>query len=173
MNEEFCVGWANAQLAAGATAIVYFDPVSSPTIVPLSLYRSLGQPLATRVIKRIQGPVATHFASGATLPVLDDVIATGTVGVGISATEDLAAVKEVCRGRATIIGNLDGIGMRHWTPEEAEAKVKAAIVAAGPGGGFILADNHGEIPYQVDESTLHAIANAARKWGRYPIDYRV
>lgn len=37
-NEEFCVEWANAQLAAGATAICYFDPVSSPTIVPRELY---------------------------------------------------------------------------------------------------------------------------------------
>ena len=39
VNEEFCVAWANAQLAAGATAICYFDPVSSPTIVPRELYQ--------------------------------------------------------------------------------------------------------------------------------------
>ena len=28
VNEEFEVAWANAQLQAGATAIVYFDPVA-------------------------------------------------------------------------------------------------------------------------------------------------
>ncbi len=171
INEQFCIEWANAQLAAGATGIVYFDPISSPTMVPRDVYLKLGQPLAKRVIAKVQGPVATHFASGATLPILEDVFATGTVGVGVSANEDLAAVKDGCAGKATIISNLDGITMRRWTPEEAELRVKSAIATAAPGGGFILSDNHGEIPYQVEEGTLHAIADAVRKWGRFPIEH--
>ncbi len=40
VNEEFCVEWANAQLEAGATAITYFDPVSSPTIVPRAILKT-------------------------------------------------------------------------------------------------------------------------------------
>ena len=38
LNEDFTVEWANAQLAAGATAICYFDPVSSTTNIPRALY---------------------------------------------------------------------------------------------------------------------------------------
>ncbi len=38
VNEEFCVQWANAQLEAGATAICFFDPVSSTTIIPEEMY---------------------------------------------------------------------------------------------------------------------------------------
>ena len=35
--------------------------------------------------------------------------------------------------------------------------------------GFILSDNHGEIPYQVGDDTLFAIAEAVKKYGTYPI----
>jgi len=42
MNTRFCVDWANAQLEAGSTAICYFDPVSSPTIIPRELYLKTG-----------------------------------------------------------------------------------------------------------------------------------
>ena len=37
------------------------------------------------------------------------------------------------------------------------------------GGGFILADNHGEIPWQVPDGVLTAIAQAVARWGRYPL----
>ena len=171
VNEEFCVAWANAQLQAGATAICYFDPVSSPTMVPRPLYLRTGFPVATRTLARIQGPTVTHFASGRCLPIALDVAQTGTVAVGVSADEDLAELKIACQGGLSLIGNLNGISMRHWSAAQAEAAVKEAIARAGRGGGFILSDNHGEIPWQVPEEVLLAISEAVRKWGRYPLDW--
>jgi len=70
-----------------------------------------------------------------------------------------------------VIGNLNAIEMRRWTPAQAEAEVKKTIAAAGPGGGFVLSDNHGEIPWQVPEDVLFAISAAVRKWGNYPLDW--
>jgi uroporphyrinogen decarboxylase len=168
VNEEFCVRWMNAQFAAGATAVGYFDPVGSPTVTPPATYRSVGQAVARRVIARAAGPVVTHFDSGRSLPVLEDVIATGTVALGVSAEEDLATIKAQVAGRLSLVGNLNGIEMRRWSAEEAEAAVKDAIRRAGSGGGFILSDNHGEIPWQVPEATLDAIADAVDRWGRDP-----
>lgn len=69
------------------------------------------------------------------------------------------------------MGNMNGIEMRHWSAERAEEVVRAAIANAGPGGGFILSDNHGEIPYQVPEEVLLAVSEAVHKWGRYPLDW--
>jgi len=37
VNEEYAVAWGNAQLAAGATLLCYFDPFSSPTMIPPEL----------------------------------------------------------------------------------------------------------------------------------------
>lgn len=170
-NEEFCVRWANAQLEAGAAAISYADPLASPDMVPTDLYRRTGFVVAKRTIARIRGGVATGLASARALPVIDDLAGTGTIGVGVSALDDLAEVKRRCAGRLTVIGNLNAIEMRRWTPAQAEAEVKKTIAAAGPGGGFVLSDNHGEIPWQVPEDVLFAISAAVRKWGNYPLDW--
>ena len=171
INEEFCVQWANAQLKAGATAIGYFDPVSSPGITPREMYLKTGFQVANRTIARIQGPTATHFASDRCLPILDDVAQTGTAIVGVSVLEDLAEIKSACREKLTVLGNLNGIKMRRWSEKEAEKAVKEAIAKAGPGGGYILSDNHGEIPWQVPDDVLMAISEAVHKWGRYPLKW--
>ncbi|WPL15468.1 Uroporphyrinogen decarboxylase [Thiorhodovibrio winogradskyi] len=171
LNEAFCVDWANAQLKAGATAICYFDPISSPTISRPEDFRRLGKPVAARTIARIQGPVATHFASGRCLRIIDELPETGPAVIGVSADEDLGDLKRAAAGRLTLLGNLNGIAMRGWDAAAAEQAVKQAIAAAGPGGGFILSDNHGEIPFQVPEETLLAIADAVARWGTYPLDW--
>lgn len=169
VNEAFCVAWANAQLAAGATVICYFDPLASPSMVPPALYRRTGRAIATRTLARIKGPTATHFASGRCLPILDDVQGTGTGAVAVSALEDLAAIKAACAGRLTVIGNLNAIEMRRWQTADAAAAVRTAIAKAARGGGYILSDNHGEIPWQVPDDVLLAVADAVRTYGTYPL----
>ncbi len=171
INEEFCIEWANAQLEAGATAITYFDPLSSPTITTREMFLKYGLETAKRTISQIKGPNGIHLASGRSLPIIDDIAEIGTGIIGVSVMEDLASVKKACRGKLTVLGNLNGIEMRRWTPEQAEAVVKDAIAKAGPGGGYILSDNHGEIPYQVPDEILHAISDAVHKWGKYPLDW--
>lgn len=169
LNEAFCVDWGNAQFAAGATALCYFDPVSSPTIVPREVYQRTGHRVARRVMQRLKGPTATHLASGRSAGILDDLVATGTAAVGISVLEDLAAYKRAAAGRIAVIGALNGVEMRRWTLEQADAEVRRHIQALAPGGGFILSDNHGEIPWQVSDEVLEAVAEAVRRWGTYPL----
>lgn len=171
VNERFAVAWANAQLAAGATAICYFDPCSSTTNIPRELYLKTGHQVAKRTIAAIKGPTATHLASGRTLPILADIADTGTAVVGVSVLEDLAELKAAAMGRVSLLGNLNGIEMRHWTPAMAELEVRRAIAKAGRGGGFILGDNHGEIPWQVSEEVLLSIADAVERWGNYPLNW--
>jgi len=170
-NIAFCVAWSNAQLAAGATAICYFDPVSSSTNVPRAQYLRTGQAVAKRTLPQIKGPTATHMASGRCLPILADIADTGTAIVGVSALEDLRELKAAAGGRVSLLGNLNGIEMRRWTAQQAEAEVKRAIAAAGRGGQFLLGDNHGEIPWQVPDDVLLAIREAVDRWGRYPLDW--
>ncbi|MES9855426.1 MAG: uroporphyrinogen decarboxylase family protein [Sedimenticola sp.] len=171
LNEQFTVEWANAQLAAGAHAICYFDPVSSPTLIPRELYLETGFKVAKRTLPQINGPTATHLASGRCEAILPDLIETGTGVVGVSTDESLAELKTIAGGKLTLLGNLNGVTMRRWTVQEAEEQVKQAIASAGRGGGFILSDNHGEIPWHVSDEVLMAISDAAHKWGRYPLEW--
>ncbi len=169
VNQKFCINWSNAQLEAGATAICYYDPVSSPTIIPPEMYRKTGMQIAKQTIAKINGPTATHFASGRTIPVIDDVAQTGTAIICPSSLEDIGEVKNKAKKRMAVLGNLNGIEMCRWTEKEAEQAVKNIIDKAGKGGGLIISDNHGELPYQVHEKTLLAISNAVEKHGTYPL----
>ena len=171
INEEFCVNWANAQLEAGATAICYFDPVSSTTIITRDMYLKTGFVVAQRTIARIKGPTATHMASGRCLPMIDDIAKTGTAIVGVSRDDDLEALKSACKNKLTILGNLNGIEMCRWSSQDAEQQVKEAIAKAGTGGGFILSDNHGEIPWQVSDEVLLSLSEAVHQWGQYPLNW--
>ena len=53
--------------------------------------------------------------------------------------------------------------------ERLDASVCTAIAKAGRGGGFILSDNHGEIPWQVPEEVLSTISETVHRDGRYPL----
>ncbi|MGN7611783.1 uroporphyrinogen decarboxylase family protein [Magnetococcales bacterium HHB-1] len=171
LNMAYTIRWGNAQLEAGATAICYFDPLSSCTTIPPALYRETGKEIAKQTIAALNGPTATHFASGRSLPILDDVATTGTAVVGVSVLEELAEIKKICKDKLSILGNLNAIEMRRWHPKQAEQYIKRAIRQAGVGGGFILSDNHGEIPWQVPHEVLESISRAAHKWGQYPLDW--
>ncbi|QLH75545.1 MAG: uroporphyrinogen decarboxylase family protein [Methanomassiliicoccales archaeon] len=167
LNTDFEVELANRQLEAGATAIVYFDPVSSTTIIPREKFLETGFKVAERCISRIKGPTAIHFASGRFLGIADKVAELNVIGVGVGVEEDLAEIKRKIGDRLTIIGNLNGVEMPSWSEEDVDINVKEAIEKAAPGGGFILSDNHGEIPYQVPDKVLHDIMSAVERYGRY------
>lgn len=168
-NMKFCIRWANAQLEAGSTAICYFDPVSSPTIIPKELYMKTGYKIAVETFKQINGPTATHLASGRSLAIANELASTGTAVIGVSAEESMKELKAAYRNKLTIIGNLNGIAMRKWSPSDTRRHVLQAIRDGARGGGFILSDNHGEIPWQVPEEVLMTISETVREFGTYPI----
>lgn len=168
-NEEFCVNYANSQLEAGADAIAYSDPMSSPTMIPRKLFLKTGFKVAKSTIDQIDGDVAIHHGSARTMEIIEDLKKLDIVGFAASSIEDLSDLKKICKNELTIMGNLNGIEMRNWTPKEAEEQVRNAIKKAGKGGGFILTDTHGEIPYQVPEKVIDAISKAVKKYGKYPL----
>jgi uroporphyrinogen decarboxylase len=171
INEEFCVSWANAQLEAGATAICYFDPLASPNIIEREKYLLTGNIIAKKTLSRINGPTAVHLASGIALPVINDIIDTGTAIIGFSANDDIVKIKNAARDKICLLGNLNGVEMVNWSSTKIQSEVKNIISKAGKGGGLILSDNHGEIPWQVPERVLLEITEAVQEYGRYPLKW--
>jgi len=169
INEAFCIAWGNAQLAAGVAALVIFEPLASPALMAPERVRGHGLPALRRVREGIRGTTLLTTASTPVGSALAGFLELGFDGVGVSCADSLADAKARCQGRTALLGGLDGLAMAHWTPAEAEAAVRGALAAAGPGGGFILTEHHGEIPWTVPEATLQAVAEAVRRWGRQPI----
>ena len=170
-NLEFAIAWSNAQLAAGATAIAYADPCSSTTVFSADHIRRHHLPLLRRYLAAVQGPVALALASGRSRDVFDDLASSGIAGLMVSTLEDLAELKQQAAGKLTLLGNLNGVTMRNWSQAEAEMQVKEAIRKAGRGGGFVLCDNHGELPWQIPDHVVHFLREATEKWGRYPLTW--
>lgn len=170
VNIKFCVDYSNAQLKAGATAITYFDPISSTSMIPKEIYLETGFEVAKRTISQIKGATATHFASGNCLPLMPYLSETGTAVVGVSVFEDLEELKVEADKKLTLLGNLNAIEMRNWSTKQTKEHVKDVIQKAAKGGGYILAENHGEMPWDIKEETLLAIKEAVREYGTYPIE---
>lgn len=171
VNEEFCISWANAQLEAGATAICYFDPLASPSIIEKETYLSTGYKVARRTLSKIKGPTATGLGSSIALPVIDEIISTGSVGIGFSTNDDLTEIKKAAKDKICLLGNLNGVEMVNWSAKTIEDTIKNVIAKAGQGGGLILSDNHGEIPWQVPEDVLLEISETVQRFGQYPLKW--
>ena len=166
---RFAADWANAQLAAGATAIGCAEPLAAVNITEEQLFLRTGFPVLQQTIAQIQGAVALSLASGRTLGRTDHYIRAGAAAIGASNQDDLAELKRHCAGKISILGNLNGVAMTRWTPDQARQAVRACIRDAASGGGFVLADTHGEIPFQVTDEVLFAIVEAVERYGRYPL----
>lgn len=169
INEEFCVAWANAQLEAGATAIGYANPLASPSIIERETYLSTGFEVDKRTIARINGAVAIKLASGITVPVIRDLIKTGTKAINVSVEDDIIEAKKIAEKKVAILGNLNAVDMINWNKEKARKEVKELICKAAVGGGFVLTDNHGEILWQVSEEVLLTMGEAVKEYGTYPL----
>ena len=70
-HKQFSADWIKLQINAGAHAITYFDPVSSPTIIPVTKYLETGFPIASEIIPLFGAAVAFHLASGRSLSILE------------------------------------------------------------------------------------------------------
>lgn len=165
VNEAFIVAWANAQLAAGAAAVLLFDPVASPSMVTPALFRELAGPSLRRLVAAVRGPVLLSHASAPCLANVEAGAAAGAAGFVASATEPLAAFKSACRGRVALLGGLDGLRLCAAGRAGAAEMTRRALAAGGPGGGFLLADQHGELPLQVPLDVLREVAEVARGGG--------
>jgi uroporphyrinogen decarboxylase len=167
INIEYCTKWANAQLAAGATFIAYFDPMASTDMIPRDLFLKTGYNVAKDTFAGFNGPYAYHFTSGRATNTFGDVSTLNPLVIGISAKDQIKDLIQAYPKGPTVLGNLSGINMVNWSKNYAEKQVKSIIDEVKPLGKFILADNHGEIPYAVSNETLKGISDGIDKYGRF------
>ena len=170
--ETFCVRWAQAQLAAGADAIGYFEPMASPEITTPAQFRGYALPALRRVAGQVSAPLVFSTAGARNLRIAREVAQAGAAAILASAADDLAELKRQAQRKMAVAGNLNNIAMVNWEPAQAEREVKRCIAAGAAGGGYLLCDQHGEIAWDTAPAVLSAIADAAHRWGAYPLESR-
>jgi uroporphyrinogen decarboxylase len=165
--KSFSVGWANAQFEAGADAIGFFDPLATSDVMTREQFQSFDFKLAADTIQKIKGPVVYAGAGGRFEHILDLIPKTGAIGVIVSSHDSLIKSKKCVGDKINIFGNLNNIEIANWTAKKTTEEVKRCIEQGAQGGGFILADQHGELPFCVHDKTLHTLVKTAWKVGKY------
>ncbi|MCB9848188.1 MAG: hypothetical protein H6814_07210 [Phycisphaeraceae bacterium] len=163
---DFCVEWARAQHRAGAHVVVLADGMASSTMLPRRCVEEWAIPVVRETIARIGGLVA-YEPVGIAEPVIDLLADVGAVALLIGEEDDIARCKKKTAGRVGLIGNINNMKMRRWSPARVELKAKAALAQGMPGYGFILANQGPEIPFDTPVANIAALVEAVEKYGRY------
>ncbi|MFH1878783.1 MAG: uroporphyrinogen decarboxylase family protein [Candidatus Omnitrophota bacterium] len=166
-TSAFCLEWGNALFRAGADAIGFFEPFATTTMVRREEFIKYIYNYDKQLISRFNGPVAFCGAGGRMEPIMDKICETGAAACALSVDDNLERIKNDFGGKINIIGNLNNISMIDWTYDEAKKEAKKCLENAKEGGGYILADQHGEISWPVTEDALRGIVDAAIEFGKY------
>jgi uroporphyrinogen decarboxylase len=141
---------ARRSVAAGAHAMWVSEDMGDSTrgFLRLPLYRKYVQPYFNDLVEYIAGlgvPVLLH-SCGHIQDYLPDLVQTKISALHPlqrTAGMDLAQIKEKYGNRLCLVGNIDSSRtLPFGTPLEVREEVQAAIAAAAPGWGYVLASDH-------------------------------
>ncbi len=159
------------EVAKRGAGILIVDPVSSGSLISPGLFRKFSLPYLKKMIGEISGfssPPVLHIC-GDTRKVLKDMADTGAGGLSLDNAVDLAEAKDQVGAEVLLIGNVrPAATMYLGTPELVEENVRECLRKAYDSPkGFLLALGC-ELPIKTPPENVHALVNAARKYGRYP-----
>jgi uroporphyrinogen decarboxylase len=161
----------------GADAVVSGDDYANQhgTVMSPQHFRQFVLPYLKRTIDAAhdEGAPFIKHTDGDIWAILDDLVQAGIDAldpIEPAAGMDIGEVKAKYGDRIEVIGNVDcSFVLTRGTVEEVEEAVKETIAKASPGGGHILASSNSIHP-AVKPENYKAMVEAARKFGRYPID---
>ena len=156
--------YLNAQIAAGAQAVMIFDTwggVLSPRD-----YREFSLAYMSKIVSGL-----TRHADGRQVPVtlftknggawLADMAATGCDALGVDWTTDLATARQLVGDTVALQGNMDP-SILYAPPARIEAEVATILASYGSGNGHVFNLGHGIHP-EVDPEHAGAFIEAVHK----------
>ena len=177
MTVDYKIRLMRLAVEAGADAIVSGDDYAgreAPFMSPRH-FQAFILPYLKRNIQAAHGmgvPYIKH-TDGNLWPILEMMVDAGIDAIDPLepiAGMDIGEVKRRYGDRVALVGNVDCTEvLPHGSPEEVEEAVKETIAKAAPGGGYILASSNSIHP-AVRPENYRAMAQAARRWGIYPLN---
>jgi uroporphyrinogen decarboxylase len=170
---EFSKEAARRSVAAGAHAMWVSEDLgdSSRGFLRLSHFRQYVLPHFNELVDTIAGlgvPVLLH-SCGHIVDYLPDLVQTKIAALHPlqrTAGMDLAQTKAQYGSRLCLIGNIDSSRtLPFGTPQEVKEEVRAAIAAAAPGWGYVLASDH-SLHDGISVENILALKQAGLAYGR-------
>ncbi len=152
--------YLNAQIAAGAQAVMLFDTWGG--VLEPAAYRSFSLAPMQRVVDQLErdGIPVVLFTKGAgeRLAIMAD---TGCDALGVDWTTDLARARELTADRVALQGNLDP-SVLYASPATIRDAVKRVLDSYGPGPGHVFNLGHGIHP-DIDPAHVAAMVDAVHE----------
>jgi uroporphyrinogen decarboxylase len=174
---DYKIRLMRSAIREGADTVVSGDDYANQhgTVMSPQHFRQFVLPYLKRSIDAAhdEGVPFIKHTDGNIWAILDDLVQAGIDAldpIEPAAGMDIGEVKAKYGDRIAVIGNVDcSFVLTRGTVEEVEEAVKETIAKASPGGGHILASSNSIHP-AVKPENYKAMVEAARKFGRYPID---
>ncbi|MEO0998370.1 MAG: uroporphyrinogen decarboxylase [Pseudomonadota bacterium] len=152
--------YLNAQIAAGAQAVMIFDTWGG--VLEPSAYRNFSLAPMQRVVDQLErdGVPVVLFTKGAgeRLAIMAD---TGCDALGVDWTTDLARARELTGDRVALQGNLDP-SVLYASPATIRDAVKRVLESYGTGPGHVFNLGHGIHP-DIDPAHVAAMVAAVHE----------
>lgn len=159
-----------AQIEAGARYVGVGDAIAS--LISPKHYREINYPYVAELIAGLKkaGARVKYHACGNTTALLPLFAELDADIINLDSLIDLAEAKRVLGDKVCVKGNVEPAGvMLQGTPETVQEAARRCIREAGTGGGFILSPGC-EVPRDTPPENLEALVEAAKTYGRYPLD---
>jgi uroporphyrinogen decarboxylase len=162
---EASVQFVSLMAEAGAHMVSNGDSPAGPDMVSPEMYRHYALPYEKQVVaaaKKAGLPHVLHIC-GDTLPVLEDMLETGSVGFDLDYKTDPRGAHRLLKDKATFIGNLDPSGvLTLGSPDLVEIKTRELIEVFSDTPRFVL--NSGcAIPATTPEENIRTLVRVARE----------
>ena len=148
--------YLNAQIAAGAQAVMLFDTWGG--VLTPSTYREFSLEYMNRIVAGLarehdgrRVPVILFTKGGGAW--LEDMVASGCDALGVDWTTDLSDARRACGDRVALQGNLDP-GVLYAPPAQIRDRVAQVLASYGAGHGHVFNLGHGIHPDVPPESAL-------------------
>jgi uroporphyrinogen decarboxylase len=156
--------YLNAQVAAGAQALMLFDTWGGALSTPA--YREFSLDYMARIVRGLvreaggrRVPVILFTKGGA--PWLETMAETGCDALGVDWTVELGDARRRVGDRVALQGNLDPCVL-YASPARIRTEVASVLASYGPGSGHVFNLGHGVHP-QVDPAHVAALVDAVHE----------
>ncbi len=160
--------YAYALIECGGHSTSIGEALAGPDLLSPRHYRQYPLPHEKRMAAELKerGIILHNHICGNTGPILEDFANSGAQILEIDHKTDMALAKEHCRGKATILGNIDTSLLVNGTPQDVEDACREAMAVMGPDYGFILGPGCALSP-ETPADNIHALVESAKKYGWY------
>jgi uroporphyrinogen decarboxylase len=164
VNTRAVTDYLNAQIEAGAQAVMIFD--TSGGMLSHRAYHEFSLAYMARVVERLKKEnegrrvPSILFTKGGGLW-LEDMAATGCDGLGLDWTIDIGEARKRVGNKVALQGNFDPLCLM-GSPEAIANEVEAILESYGPGSGHVFNLGHG-INQHTPPGGVDLLLNTVRK----------